>query len=345
MRIEKKSLAKLDRCYAASSVRVEGELRVLLATEGKGSCLQFGEADFRASTVWDGPGGTMSIVEIPDARGAFLAIQNFFPTFQAESATIVRGNPRRDGGWEIKTLFSLPYVHRFDVLKAGELSYFLGATLCGSKKDKEDWSDPGKVWVGQLPASPDAKIELKPILEGLVRNHGYCHVEWEGGPAGLVCADQGIFAVYPPLKSGGEWKTELVLDRPVSDVAVCDIDGDGIPELATIEPFHGKRLRVYKKNGKIFEPVWEYEKNLDFGHAVWGGMLRGVPTFLFGYRKEAAELFYLHCKSVSPLRLAATTIEAGGGPSNVTVVNERERDLIIVANRMIGEAAVFVVTD
>ena len=38
-------------------------------------------------------------------------------------------------------------------------------------------------------------------------------------------------------------------------------------------------------------------------------------------------------------------IEAGVGPSNVAVINEKDRDIIISANRELGEAALYFVTD
>ena len=31
--------------------------------------------DFKQSTVWDGPGGTMSIIPIPGKNGDFLAVR------------------------------------------------------------------------------------------------------------------------------------------------------------------------------------------------------------------------------------------------------------------------------
>lgn len=38
-------------------------------------------------------------------------------------------------------------------------------------------------------------------------------------------------------------------------------------------------------------------------------------------------------------------IEAGVGPSNVAVVNEADRDIIVSANREKAEAALYFVTD
>ena len=81
MKIEKKFLTNLFRCYATSSTVVNGERVILLATEGEGACYSYSGEEFKQNTVWDGPGGTMSIVSVPGENGDFLAVQNFFPTF------------------------------------------------------------------------------------------------------------------------------------------------------------------------------------------------------------------------------------------------------------------------
>lgn len=345
MKITKKFLTNLERCYAAASTVVDGERRIMLATEGEGACYQFRGENFSQSIVWDKPGGTMSIVPIPGKNGDFLAVQNFFPTFQAEKATIVWGEPQADGTWEIHSFIKLPYVHRFDLIRVNGVNYFLGATLANSKRDKEDWSDPGQIWVGILPDSPEKTMELESIKEGLVRNHGYCRIVWGGKEAGFVTADNGAFVVTPPQHSGEAWSVETVFNRPISDVAVCDIDNDGELEIMTLEPFHGNTIAINKKIDGEYRVVWQYDKPVDFAHAVWGGKLRGIPTFLCGYRKEAAELFYVQCESKKTLRFKSEVIESGIGPSNIAVLHEPERDIIISANRMLGEAALYIVTD
>ena len=76
MKIEKQFLAEMNRCYSANSIVVDGQTRIMLATEGEGPCLAWAGPDYKAShTVWDGPGGTMSIAPIPGTNGEFLAVQ------------------------------------------------------------------------------------------------------------------------------------------------------------------------------------------------------------------------------------------------------------------------------
>ena len=343
MKFERKFLTDLHRCYATSSVTINGEEKILVATEGEGSCFMYDSKTFEQSTVWNGPGGTMSIVPIPKREGEFLAVQNFFPTFQAEVSQIVWGK-YIDGKWEIKVLFKLPYLHRFDILDADGKLYFIGAILCNSKKFKDDWSDPGKICVSEIPNDLTKPFEFRVIKEGLTKNHGYCRARYNGKVVSYVTSQEGVFRVIPPYENN-DWRVEKVIDRPTSDVAVIDIDEDGEDELVTIEEFHGKHFRINKKCGNEYKIIYEYEKKMDFGHVVWGGKLRGIPTIIGGYRREDKDLFYIQCVDKEKLIFDTKVIESGVGPSNVHVINEKDRDIIISANREVGQAVLYIVTE
>lgn len=343
MKFEKKVLTNLHRCYATSNTMVNGERNILLATEGEGACYSYTGEDFKQNTVWDGPGGTMSMVSVPGKNGDFLAVQNFFPTFQSENATIVWAKPVDGGTWDVKTLFKLPYVHRFDILQANGKNYFLGATLCTTKEFKEDWSNPGKIYVGEIPEDLNEPIKLEIIKAGLTKNHGYCRATWNKVMAGLVTCEEGVFVVTPPQTCKEEWKIEQIMNKPVSDIAVVDIDGDGVDELVTIEEFHGGNFLINKKIDGEYKVVYKYPKEMDFGHVVWGGKLRGIPSIIGGYRRNEKELFVIQCDDKEKLTFKTEVIEAGIGPSNVAVINEEDRDIIISANRELGEAALYIV--
>lgn len=342
MKIEKKVLGSLDKVYAVSPVIVCGETRLLYATEGAGACYQYRGDDYTQSAVWDNPGGTMTIVPIPGKGGDFLAVQNFFPTFQGQKATIAWVSPRADGRWDVTTILALPFVHRMDVISVNGVNHFIAATICSSKQSRDDWSDPGKVWVGILPNDPIAKMDIRILKDGLVRNHGYNRLMWKGTERAFITCEQGVFILTPPGDVNSEWQMEKLLDREVSDIAICDIDEDGEVELLTIEPFHGQTIAISKKIGDAYEVVWKYEDQpVEFGHIAWGGLLAGKPTFLCGFRRLAADFFYVRCSSKNPLRFETTMIEKGVGPANVSVIHESDRDLILSSNRAVGEAVLY----
>ena len=346
MTIEKKFLANLPRCYAASAMVIDGETTLLLATEGEGPCLAYSGRDFESERrVWEGPGGTMSMVAIPGKKGEFLAIQKFFKLFQWDEAIIVWVKPDKDGGFAVREILRLPYIHRFDLFRSGDSIHFLGCTLAESKETRDDWSKAGKVYVGKLADDWDRPLELSVLKEGLFRNHGYSRSIWKGREAGLVTSDEGAFALLPPLGLGGEWSVERFMDWPISDIAACDIDGDGELEYATIEPWHGEYFRIYKRKGEGFSRIYEHPEVSEFYHVVADARLRGRPTFIGGCRRGSQHLFYVQAVSISPLVLEAVTIENGVGPSNVAVVHDGDRDVIVSANREKGEAALYFVRD
>ncbi len=345
MKIVKKILDEITRCYAAGHVTAEGQLRVVLASEEiDGPCYAYyGENFENKEVIWEKAGGTMSFVEIPHTNGEFLAVQNFFPGFNSLEAKIVWGK-YLDGKWVVKDFFALPYVHRFDIIESEGKLYFLGATLCGSKEDRNDWSDPGMLWVGELPKDSGRKMEIRPIHDFLLKNHGYCRGSYEGGQVSFVTCDSGIYMVLPP-KAGKDWEVRQILAGRISDVAAYDLDGDGMDELAAIAPFHGNELVIYKKEtGRKYRRVYQYPNEMDFAHAIWAGTLLGKPAVVFGIRRMDCELGYIMYNPESG-QYDTTILEKGVGTANVDVVHEEGREILIAANHTKNEAAVYILTE
>lgn len=343
MKIEKRFLTQMNRCYAANHIMVDGQTRILLATEGEGPCLAWeGPNYYQSHEVWQAPGGTMSIVPIPGTNGEFLAVHKFFRMFDWEEAKIVHVRPQTNRGYEVSDLLNLPYIHRFDLLTVGGRHYFIGCTLATKKANKDDWSNPGKVWVGEFDGK--ALVNFRVLKDGLTKNHGYSRLVINGQPHAMVTANEGAFVVSPPQMSGAEWSVEQIMDWPISDIAAIDIDGDGEIEFATIEPFHGEYFRVYKKINGAFQKVFEHPEVTEFYHVVVAAKLAGKPVFIGGCRRGKQQLFYLYTSNDSPLQFSLKLIEEGVGPSNVHVINEKKRDIIVAANREKAEAALYFVS-
>ena len=345
MKFEKKRLGDMTRCYCASHTVIDGQLYVLLASEEpEGPCYAYTGPDLaEKEVVWEHVGGTMSIIPIPGKNGQVLAVQNFFPGFKSQRAKLawVRRDPEK--GWISRDFLYLPFLHRFDILPVGGVNYFIGAQLCGSKKDREDWSDPGKIYVGVLPDDLTQQMEVTPILEGLVKNHGYCQGSYQGKLCSYITSESGIHVCIPPQQPGEAWTVEKLLDKPVSDVAVCDLDGDGQPELCTIEPFHGNAMHIYHQDGQGgYTQVYSYPHEMNFAHAIWAGNLRGKPAAVLGIRRMDSELAVIAWNGSG---YETTILEKEGGPSNVDVIHTPDKDILVCANHTKNEAAVYFVTD
>lgn len=343
MKIEKRFLTTMNRCYSASCIEVDGQPRILLATEGEGACRAWTGADFNSShTVWDGPGGTMSMVPIPGTNGEFLAVQKFFKMFQWEEAKIVHVRPLPTGDYEVTDVLHLPYIHRFDLLTVGGRHYFIGCTLATTKESKEDWSNPGKVWVGEY--TGNGPLQVRVLKDGLSKNHGYSRLTQHGNLSSLVTCEQGAFEITPPATPHDDWTVRQFMDWPISDISALDIDGDGELEFATIEPFHGSYFRIYKKIKGEFRKVFEHPEVSEFYHVVVGTTLAGVPVFIGGCRRGKQQLFYVRTSKTNALEFQLEIIEEGVGPSNIYVRHEPGRDILVAANREKAEAALYFVT-
>ncbi|HEY96644.1 MAG TPA: hypothetical protein G4O16_00480 [Dehalococcoidia bacterium] len=341
MRFVRHRLCKMSFCYAASHIDCDGRTNILFAPDTPGPCYSFDSETFRQETVWEEPGGTMAMVPLPFGNGNFLAVQRFYPSFQAHEAEIVYVH-RQHQEWKVDPFLKLPYVHRFDILQSSGVYYLLCSTLCTTKKNRDDWSSPGGLYAVELTEEITRPIILTQIAGGMTRNHGYRRVKNGDDIWALTSCDEGVFEVLPPAKRGGNWTVNNILDRPVSDIAVCDIDGDGVDEMATIEPFHGNTFTVYRKKASGYLPLYRYPGNSVFCHTVWGGHLRNETVFIGGYRAGNRELFLLRWKDGE---IVADTLETHSGPSNVDVIHGEKRDLLVVANREVGEGVVFSVTD
>ena len=332
----------MDKAYSVAIMEVNGETHYLAATEGQGPCMDYNGRNWNGSAVWTHPGGTMNIVPIPGRKNEFIATQDFYPGFQAAESKIVHAKCDQDFRWSVSPIMPIPYLHRFDLFLLQGRLCFIGATLCEAKAYKEDWSQPGKVVVGEISDNTITPFELTPILEGVTKNHGFCHGTWNNRDAFFVSGVEGVFVLCPPETSGAGWETKQLLNHEVSDMAVCDLDEDGCVELATIEPFHGSRGIIYKNKGGQLSTIHEHE--YEFGHVVWGGRILNIPSFIIGGRQGSRELNCFQMEAGTG-RISHVTIDHTGGPSNIAVHNQAKSAVILAANRDIGEVAVYEITD
>ena len=115
--------------------------------------------------VWNDRGGCMSIVPFQTREGEFLAVNEFYLKVTPSLAKIVHGR-KTENGWEIKDVFSLPYLHRFDLYHVDGIDYLICATIARNKQNKEDWSEPGQIYVGVLGPDCSQGVALTPLVAG-----------------------------------------------------------------------------------------------------------------------------------------------------------------------------------
>lgn len=345
MKFEKKHLDEIVRCYCTNHVIVDDKLYAFFGSENPNSIAYSytGENFDKKEVVWkDDRGGCMSIIPFETRKGEFLAVNEFYLKISPSVTKLVRGKKTEDG-WEIKDLFNLPYLHRFDIYHVEGKDYVICATIARDKAFKEDWTRPGQIFVGEIPTDlENNNVVLREIADGLYRNHGYSRSVYNGSVCGYFACDQGVIRVTPPV-NGNDWKVETVLDVPAGEVAMSDLDNDGKLEMMTIEPFHGNQIHVYHENAEgKYDKVYTYPNEIDFAHALVGTHLCGKNCFVVGIRKANAELFVLTYENGE---YKYQIVEEGVGPANLDVVHFNGKEYILAANHTKNEAAIYEVTE
>ena len=353
MHVQKKVIAQLNKCYALSELTYQGRHCFLVAAEKSDPCLLFDEDGTQLDTVWEEPGGAMTLVPVPGTEGQFLATHRFYSPNDGASATIVWVRADDAGGWQVQTLAVAPFVHRFGVLSRGGVNYLLVCCLKTGHEHRDDWRFAGACFAAELPADLSAYDAANPlpltlVKDGMLKNHGFAKVSWGGHDAGLVGCEQGTFLFEPPAVRGADWQVTCLLDVPSSDSVLMDFDGDGKPELGVISPFHGNALTVFHLDGDgRYVPQWKYpapERDTEMIHATWACSLCGVPTWIVGWRKGTRETIAITWDEAAGT-YATEFIDRQTGAANVLhFVNARGEDVVVAANREIDEIALYTIT-
>ena len=352
MKVEKKVISNLNKCYAMSELTWQGKHCFLVAAEKRDPCHVFSEAGEQLDTVWTEPGGVMTMAPVPGADGQFLATHRFYSPNDSKEARIVIATAKAPGEWEIRTLCEAPFVHRFAILNRNGVNYLLVCCLKTGHEYRDDWRFPGACFASVLPKdlsvfNEDHQLTLTPIKTGMLRNHGYSTVRVDGYDAGLVGCEEGTFLFRPPVAPGRPWQIDHLCGVPASDSVLIDFDGDGKPELGTISPFHGNSLTIYHLDEfGNYVPCWKYpapESETGMLHATWAGELLGKPTWTVGWRKGTKCTIAITYEDGA---YRTEYIDRDTGCANLLhFVNEAGQDVLVATNREIDEAAMYIITE
>ena len=252
MKVSKKVISNLTKCYSIAPLTYQGKRHILVAAEKQDPCYLFDLEGNQEETVWEGPGGVMSMVQVPGSDGVFLATHKFYSPNDSKEAKIIIASPGPDGIWEIRTLVDLPHVHRFDIVTRNGVNYLIACALKSGHEYKDDWSMPGKVYAAVLPDDlsgfdEEHQLSLQVIRENMLKNHGYYKVTEDGVEQCLISCDDGVYRFTPPESEEQDWTVEKLVDEAASDAVLVDLDQDGEKELILISPFHGEHIYFYKK--------------------------------------------------------------------------------------------------
>ena len=342
MKVTKKAIGTLNKCYACRIYEYDGAGHLIVAAEKQDPCYAYDLDGNFCDTLWTGPGGVMTLLQDP-VSGALLATQKFYSPNDSASAKIVYYTREKDG-WDCHVLCDLPFVHRFGIIQNSEKRYLVACTLKSAHAFKNDWTCPGRIWIGELDDvttySQEHQLPMTALESGLYKNHGFAvHEKADGSTFAVVGTENGVYQVE--ISAENRPVSTKLLDTPASDVLYLDFDGDGERELLVLSPFHGDTVSIYHKAADGFEKVWEREEKMPFIHAIYAGEVGGKTVAFVGNREGKKELVMISFADGYRTEL----IDQGAGAANCLFLRKDGKNLLLAANRESNEIALYEIGD
>lgn len=339
MKLNKVASHELEKCYAIAPLHYQNKDHILVAAEKVNKCLLFDLDGNLEDTVWDEPGGTMSMVQVPGSDGWFLATHQFYSPNDGAKAHIVLVRPE-NGKWTVTNISDLPFCHRFSIIKGGSRYYLIACTIKGAHEYKEDWRTPGAIYVAELPEDlqnygENHQIVWTKLLGGLFHNHGFALQKDEHGEYALIGTDNGVFKAVPPHDEHDIWKLDQLTREEASDMVEADLDGDGKKEMLVITPFHGNYIRIYHQDEcGVYQKVWDCPFETEMAHAIWAADDR---TVLVGHRKGSRRTMAFYYQDGYQVEVLGEEL----GAANLFTFEHNGKIRVVAANREINEIAFY----
>ena len=349
MEITKKIIGNLEKCYSLALLHYNDVDYFLVAAEKKNKCLLFDLDGNEITTVWNEPGGVMSMVQIPESNGEFIAVQKFYSPNDSAEAYLALVSPNSSGEWTRRKILDLPFVHRFDILRSGKKNYLIACSLKSAHEYKDDWRSPGKIFVCELPEdlsgfNENHQLQMSCLQDGLLRNHGYYRVvDANGNSSAVVSCANGIFHVFPPTSENASWQMKQLTHKSASDAALVDFQKNGKKELAVLSPFHGEEFSIMREIDGVYKTAFTFQKKLPFLHALFAGEIAGKNCVVVGNREGERDLL-LFSWNAQAQTYECETLDTNCGSANVLHFVKDGIDFIVSANREINEIALYKIT-
>ncbi len=334
--LNKKTILEIKNVYTANAFQTPTGLYIGAGSETEPIVHLYNLDNGNTDQLDDCPGGLMSFIPVPGQSGVYVTIMGLFPPFIGKAAGLFL-HQVTDQGWKTVKAMNLPFAHRCEFITRADGNYLVAATVSQYKENPTDWSRPGELHIISVDDQTSTPWKSVVIDSTITRNHGMTRTSIDGRETICISGEQGIFQI----DSGKDepWGVTSLLKKEVSEMTFMDLDGDGNRELITIEPFHGNRLNIYKKQ----DDTWElkFSDSLSFGHGLSSGFFNGSPIIVVGNRSESHELQIFTVDDLIKGIVKKKVIEEGVGPTQTQVFSYKSVDYILSANQRKNEVALY----
>ena len=344
--VRKSVLDRLEGGYALMLDRDEQGPFLFVGSESRGGESRVIPLDGGSPrTVTTEVGGMMHILPAPGRPGCYVSAMGMYAPFIGQKAGVYMIEASNDPAaqWKVEHLFDMPFAHRLGFLEVNSRTYLFVATVSKNKENPDDWSQPGELYVVDFDdALQSNEWKPEPVSEAIYRNHGMWSGALDGRHVLLMSGAEGMFEIKPDASSKSGFALEPIIEEEISEMVAADVDGDGRDEFVAIEPFHGHRLRVYKRDGnERWTPAWE-TTDLSFGHGLnvvsWGDR----PLVVVGNRRSGNELLGFDFAGL-PETVVRYVFDEGVGPTQIepSGFETREMASFVSCNQGAGEVSLY----
>lgn len=331
--MNKKVILSIETVYTANAFAAGAKNFVAGGSETTPQVYLYDQKTGQSELVADCPGGVMSFVPLPGSDNQFYSVMGLFPPFVGAEAGIYR-HVKNNNSWTTEKVMDLPFAHRCDVISREGINYLFAASCSKFKENPADWSKEGEVYVARL--DENGLAEEPKLVFTIGRNHGMLKSIVDGQETIFISGADGIY--YFDM-SNGKCEAVKYFDKEVSEFGIMDMDGDGLDELVTIEPFHGHMFNVYKRNGGNWE--LKYTDTLAFGHGLSCGLFNGNPVIVVGNRRGPLTLVMYKPQDLANGVVGKEVLEEEAGPTQTQVFTLNGTDYILSANQLKKEVALY----
>ena len=335
MKTEKKVLFELPTVYTADVFDYNASLYVGAGPEKEGVVKLYDMNSGAIEHIEPVPGGTMNLFPVPGKDNTLISVMGLFPPFIGFEAGI-HIHKKKGASWETERVLHIPFAHRCDILTINGVNYLFSACVSKYKKNIEDWSESGQLYVTDL----SKKVWEKELVIGdLWKNHGMlkCSPEtftpFQSKTAHDILFISGVEGIFAIFWTEEGFKTERIFDNEVSEFAFITLNGT--LHIASIEPFHGNNFNIYR-----FDNHWHkvFDSPLEFGHGLSAGYLQGKPSVAVGNRRGTMALELVQYENG---QFTKHILEEDVAPTQTKFFTHKGVEYLLSANQNKNEVAIY----